>query len=59
MKISRNKFVLTILTAMGFVCAVGSIAQDVPAGSRVLTPSDLKWSESPRAPGVQNRASRG
>jgi quercetin dioxygenase-like cupin family protein len=53
MKISRNKFVLTILTAMSFVYAVGSIAEDVPAGSRVLTPSDLKWLESPRAPGVQ------
>jgi quercetin dioxygenase-like cupin family protein len=53
MKISRYTFVLTILTAMSCVYAVSSFAQDVPAGSKVLTPSDLKWSESPRAPGVQ------
>lgn len=28
-------------------------AQDLPPGVRVLTPSDLRWTESPRAPGVQ------
>jgi quercetin dioxygenase-like cupin family protein len=53
MKASRNKLVLTVLALMSFVYAVGSIAQDLPGGSTVLTPGNLKWSESPRAPGVQ------
>lgn len=53
MKTSHTKFVLTVIAAMYLAYAPGSIAQDVSASSRVLTPSDLKWSESPRAPGVQ------
>ena len=33
--------------------AVSGVAQEVFAGALVLAPNDLKWSESPRAPGVQ------
>jgi quercetin dioxygenase-like cupin family protein len=32
--------------------SVAGTAQDVPAGVKVLTPSQLTYSESPRAPGI-------
>ncbi|HEY7317916.1 MAG TPA: cupin domain-containing protein [Candidatus Binatia bacterium] len=53
MKTLQNKFVLITIALLSFAYAGGSVAQDVPAGSKVLMPSELKWSESPRAPGVQ------
>lgn len=45
--------VLSALVATSFTYLVETRAQDLPAGVRVLTPFELKWSESPRAPGVQ------
>jgi quercetin dioxygenase-like cupin family protein len=30
-----------------------AVGQELPPGVRLLTPGDLKWAESPRAPGVQ------
>ena len=33
--------------------AIEADAQELPPGVKVLVPSDLKWTESPRAPGVQ------
>ena len=33
--------------------AFDAVAQELPLGVRLLTPADLKWAESPRAPGVQ------
>jgi mannose-6-phosphate isomerase-like protein (cupin superfamily) len=56
MNTSTIPFVLVIFVAMTLTFTVGAIAQDVPGGSIVVTPSDLKWSESPRAPGVQTAA---
>jgi quercetin dioxygenase-like cupin family protein len=53
MKTPLKKIVLTVLGVVSFAYAVNCMAQDVPAGALVLTPSDLKWSESPRSPGVQ------
>ncbi|MCI0414411.1 cupin domain-containing protein [bacterium] len=50
---SLNKFVLAILVGTSFAYAASSIAPNIHAGSKVVTPGDLKWSESPRAPGVQ------
>jgi hypothetical protein len=47
----RIRLVLYALIAIGLSYAAGSLAQDAK-GSSVLTPSDLRWSESPRAPGV-------
>lgn len=48
-----KKMVLTMLGVVSLASAVSCVAQEVPAGAQVLTPNDLKWSESPRAPGVQ------
>lgn len=48
----------TILATMSVACPVGVIAQEV-GSVKVLTPSDLKWSESPRAPGVLTAALAG
>jgi len=53
MKTPLKKIALTLLGIVSFVYAVSCEAQEVPAGALVLTPNDLKWSESPRAPGVQ------
>lgn len=33
--------------------APAAVAHDLPAGVKLVTPADLKWTESPRAPGVQ------
>jgi quercetin dioxygenase-like cupin family protein len=48
-----KKMVLIILVVVSIAYAVSCVAQEVPASALVLTPNDLKWSESPRAPGVQ------
>ena len=53
MKSPLQKIALTTLGAVSFAYAMNCMAQEVPAGALVLTPNDLKWSESPRAPGVQ------
>jgi len=53
MTFAPKRFSLAILAAMSFAYALGSMAQEVPTRSTVVMPSDLKWSESPRAPGVQ------
>lgn len=45
--------VLSAWVALSFAYAVEVAAQDLPPGVRVLAPFDLKWTESPRAPGVQ------
>ena len=48
-----KKMVLTMLGVVSFAHAASCIVQEVPASALVLTPNDLKWSESPRALGVQ------
>lgn len=53
MKTSRSTLALTIFATTSLAWAVGSVAQDGPTGSVILRPDGLKWSESPRAPGVQ------
>jgi quercetin dioxygenase-like cupin family protein len=53
MKTSLKKIALIMLGVVSVAYAVSCEAQEVPAGALVLTPNDLKWSESPRAPGVQ------
>jgi quercetin dioxygenase-like cupin family protein len=45
---------VSALVAMSFADLIKAHAQNLPPGVRVLTPSDLKWAESPRAPGVQS-----
>jgi quercetin dioxygenase-like cupin family protein len=53
MKTPLQKMALIMLGIVSFAYAVSCMAQEVPAGALVLTPHDFKWSESPRAPGVQ------
>jgi quercetin dioxygenase-like cupin family protein len=53
MKTPLRKMALTMLGVVSFAYAVSCVAQEVPASALILTPNDLKWSESPRAPGVQ------
>ena len=53
MKIPLKQMALTMLGVVSLAYAVSGVAQEVPAGALVLAPNDLKWSESPRAPGVQ------
>jgi quercetin dioxygenase-like cupin family protein len=53
MKTPLKKITLIMLGVVSVAYAVSCEAQEVPAGALVLTPNDLKWSESPRAPGVQ------
>jgi len=40
------------ILALGSGLGVPAVAQDLPAGVKGLTPSQLTYSESPRAPGV-------
>jgi quercetin dioxygenase-like cupin family protein len=53
MKTLLKQMGLTMLGVVSVAFAMSGMAQEVPAGALVLTPTDLKWSESPRAPGVQ------
>lgn len=49
---SLNRLLFAVLAATAFAYPIGSIGQVTPVASSVLTPADLKWSASPRAPGV-------
>jgi quercetin dioxygenase-like cupin family protein len=53
MKDWMKTVIVSGLVATTFICVEEPGAQDLPPGVRVLTPADLKWTESPRAPGVQ------
>jgi quercetin dioxygenase-like cupin family protein len=44
---------LFVLLLSAFACETAAWAQAFPPGVKVLTPTGLKWAESPRAPGVQ------
>jgi mannose-6-phosphate isomerase-like protein (cupin superfamily) len=44
---------LCLLVLSPLACGSEARAQDFPPGVRLLTPTDFKWAESPRAPGVQ------
>jgi quercetin dioxygenase-like cupin family protein len=41
------------LALLGLACITTASANELPAGVKVVTPGELRWSESPRAPGVQ------
>jgi Cupin domain len=53
MKTLLKQIGLTILGVVSVAYVMNCAAQEVPAGALILTPTDLKWAESPRAPGVQ------
>jgi quercetin dioxygenase-like cupin family protein len=50
-----NKLAMLVVAGLALSHVSSSIAQEASA-SAILVPSDLKWSESPRAPGVATAA---